>query len=72
MNKINWLLVSGIAIVLALFFAYFIKINIDEGTNYVVEDTILGIVIFHNPFVLGIYIIIAVALIVSGLTKRKK
>ncbi|MEK6846884.1 MAG: hypothetical protein AABY16_01820 [Nanoarchaeota archaeon] len=62
---------AGISIALILIISYFIKLNVEEGTNYQTSDTLLGILIFHNPFILLIYLSIATALIISGIKKIK-
>jgi len=56
----------GIGILAFLAISYFLKINIDSGANYLIKDSLLGIVIFHNPFILAIYVLIAVVLIVKN------
>ncbi len=56
-------LIMGILIILFLIIAYFIKFTVEEGANYSVQSSLLGIVIFHNPFILAIYILIAIVLI---------
>jgi len=60
----------GVAIIILLVIGFFVKIKVDSGINFVTYDSLLGIIIFHNPFVLGLYILISVVLIVTGL-KRK-
>jgi len=67
-NKVIYL-ISGIFIVLILIISYFIKINVDSGGNYIINERALGILIFHNPFILSLYVLIAVVLIVKGLRK---
>ena len=61
----------GIIILIILSISYFIKLNIEEGANYQTRDTLLGILIFHNPLMLLIYLSVAVALIISGIKKIK-
>jgi hypothetical protein len=63
LSLLTWL---GILIIVFLIISYFIKINVDSGDNYVTQDSLLGIAIFHNPFILGLYILTAFALITSG------
>ncbi|MDO8509188.1 MAG: hypothetical protein Q7S27_05905 [Nanoarchaeota archaeon] len=53
----------GIAIILILAVSYFIKINVEQGSNYIVNSPLLALIIFHNPFILAFYILIAVVLI---------
>lgn len=57
----------GIIMAVLLLLSFFIKINVDSGSNYIVKDSILGIIIFHNPFVLAFYILITVSLVVPFL-----
>ena len=61
---------SGIGILVLLILLYFFKINVDAGGNYNVQDSLLGVIIFHNPFILAIYIVIAAFLTVKGLRKH--
>ncbi len=55
----------GISVLLLLVISFFIKIRIDEGANYYTESSLLGALIFYNPFILGLYILIAIYLIVN-------
>lgn len=64
-NKLS--LWAGIIIFMALIASYFMKIKADNGGNYVIEDSLLGALIFHNPFVLGIYILIGIILLFKGI-----
>jgi len=64
-NKFIYL-ISGIFIFITLIMSYFIKINVDSGGNYTTSDTLLGILIFHNPFILALYVLIAIVLIIKG------
>jgi len=57
---------SGIAILIILAVSYFIKVRVDSGIDFIYFDSLLGIMIFHNPFILGLYILGAVVLIVKG------
>lgn len=59
----------GIFVLAFLFIGYFVPIKIEEGSNFIIEDSLLGIMIFHNPFILAVYILIAVFLIVKGVKK---
>ena len=61
----------GITILAILIISYFIKINVESGANYQTSDSFLGIIIFHNPFVLLVYLAISSALIVLGIRKIK-
>lgn len=60
----------GIAMLVFLAASYFIKFPIDNGANYITYDSVLGIIIFHNPFILGLYILIGIVLIANGLKKK--
>ena len=64
-NKVVYL-ISGVFIVLTLIVSYFIKINVDSGGNYTINERALGILIFHNPFILALYILVAIVLIAKG------
>ena len=48
---------------------YFINIPVDAGVNFNTYASILGIIIFHNPFVFGLYLLIALVCIVKGFEK---
>jgi hypothetical protein len=61
--------VFGVIILLILICSYFIKINLENGLNYYVEDSLLGIIIFHNVFFLLAYILLGIFLIFRGLSK---
>ena len=50
----------GIGIVVLLILSYFIKIPIESGETYIVTDSLLGILIFHNIYILIIYSLIAI------------
>lgn len=65
-------LFAGIVILLVLIGFYFIKIESDSGINFQTYDTLLGVIIFHNFFVLMLYVLIALLLIVTGISKNKK
>ncbi len=60
---------SGIGFAVFLAVSYFIKIPLDSGRNYLTFDSLLGIIIFHNPFILAIYVLIAILLIIKGMRK---
>lgn len=57
---------SGITILIVLAISYFIKINVDQGANFIIKDSFLGIIIFHNPFILAFYLLMAIVLIKKG------
>ena len=61
-------LTTGFLIILFLFVSWFIPV-LDEGSNYVIEDSLLGIIIFHNLFVLLGYILVAIIFVLLGLKK---
>ena len=60
---------TGIIILLLLAISYFVKTNAESGTNYQTQDTLLGIIIFHNPIILLVYLAVSTALIISGIKK---
>ncbi len=62
---------TGITILTLLIISYFIKINVESGSNYEVQDSLLGIIILHNPIVLSICIIIPLVLIFLRIKKSK-
>lgn len=62
---------GGILIVAILLFMYFVNVEYARGGNEVVSDSLLGMAIFHNPFVLGLYILIAGVLIVVGIGRLR-
>ena len=63
---------TGLVIILLLIIFYFVEVDVDSGTNYVVQTPLLGVIIFHNAFILGLYILISVSLIISGLQFKKQ
>ena len=69
------LFLAGIAILVVLAASYFIPITLTaysaNGVIALVKDSLLGIIIFHNLYVLIIYILIAIALIFISLRKIK-
>ena len=70
LNKIPKIKTKGtviIGILALLIISYFIKIPIESGETYIVTDTLLGILIFHNIFILIIYSLIAIVLIFKSL-----
>jgi len=62
----------GIIIALFLTLSYYIKISVDSGANYVVKDSLLGIIIFHSPLILALYAIIVLILVVPLIKSRLK
>lgn len=61
----------GVALFVFLLASYFIKINIDSGSNYATQDSLLGILIFHNLFVLLFYIALILFIISRGIKIEK-
>lgn len=58
----------GAIILIILGISYFITIT-KYGANYEIEDKLLGIIIFHNLYVLIAYIAIALSMIIKGFVK---
>ena len=58
---------TGIIILAVIIISYFIKFQVDYGTNYAIKDSLLGMLIFHNPWILGLYILIVIFLILKGI-----
>ena len=71
MKKPDWKFYTGIGILILLAITYLIRIPKDSGTNFVTYTKLLSILIFYNPYILAIYIIIALILIFLGLSKKK-
>ena len=61
----------GILIFLVLILSYLIKFDIDAGANYNIEERLLGVIIFHNHFILGIYLLIGIILILRGMKYKR-
>lgn len=59
----------GCLMLIFLISSYFVNVPIEDGANYNTIDTLLGIIIFHNPFILALYVLIGVVLIVKGFGK---
>ena len=57
----------GIGTLSFLILAYFIKIPIESGANYLITDSLLGLLIFHNLYILITYSLIAIVLIWKSL-----
>ncbi len=78
MRKSDLVLMAGIFVAVFLVLGYFIPVQTREtvgpGVSSQVTTPLLGILIFHSPFMLGIYIFIDLVLLVSGvyLSLRKK
>lgn len=62
---------TGLAILLLSVIFYFIRFQVDSGSNYITYDSLLGVIIFHNPFLLGLIVLIIVVLIAKGFKKKK-
>lgn len=59
----------GVIILIVILISYFTRIKVNSDINSITYDKLLGIVIFHNPFILLIYIVIAIILIVKSIKK---
>ncbi|HVY01359.1 MAG TPA: hypothetical protein VHA12_01185 [Candidatus Nanoarchaeia archaeon] len=59
---------SVIIISLLLFISSFIEINLEQGANYSVVDSLLGIIIFHNVYVLSSIILILSLMIAKSIS----
>lgn len=68
----NWKFVSGIIILVVLLISYFIKLNVDSGANFSTTQPLLAKLIFESPFVLAVYVLAGLALMLSGLSEKKK
>ena len=60
-------MILSIGVLALLAITYFMPITIDGGANYVVTDRLLGIIVFHNAFILCIYVVIAAISIAAGI-----
>ena len=54
---------AGMIWLIFLLMAYFIPLDVETGGNYLVRDSLLGLMIFHQLWILGLYILIGLALI---------
>lgn len=61
----------GIGWLAFVLIAYFIPLTIDEGANYLVKDTLLGVMIAHNMILLILYILVGIAFISWGLKGKR-
>lgn len=59
----------GLFVLAFMLFSYFIKFVSESGPNYIVEDRLLGVIIFHSAFVFVLYIILACFLIFTGVKR---
>jgi hypothetical protein len=69
--KLNYLVLAGFLLLLIIVASYFIPITQEQEVNQFIKEQsttpLLGILIFHNPFILGIYVFIAIILIIFGI-----
>ena len=76
MKRGNCLTILGIIVLLILLITYFIPITLTENINDLVNaqttTPLLGILIFHNLFVLISYIAVGLVLIILGQTRKNK
>lgn len=63
--------ILGILILIVLSLSYFVRYNSEYGNNYVVEDSLFGTLIFHNAYILALYLTISIILILTGIKKVK-
>lgn len=56
--KNKGLFYTSLGILCFMILSFFIKISYESGFNYEVQDSLLGILIFHNAYVLATYVII--------------
>lgn len=56
----------GAAWLVFLAVAYFIPIDVETGGNYLVRDSLLGMMIFHNLYLLALYVLLGVLLFASN------
>lgn len=61
---------TGVGILAFLIISYFIKIPVDSGINFITSDSLLGIIIFHNPFILAFYILFGISLIMKSIRRN--
>lgn len=70
MNKKNICFIIGIAVLLIIIVSYFIPITFQRdygnGVSANVQGKLLSVLIFYNPYILSLYIIIGIVLIVYG------
>lgn len=59
--------IIGILIIVFIIISSFIDVSVESGANYNVKSPLLGILIFYNPFILGLYILISIVLILKGI-----
>ena len=64
----------GIGIIIFIIATYFINIThaTEDNLGRVMqtEERLLGILVFHNPFILSLYVLVAVVLVVYGKTTK--
>ena len=59
---------TGIVILFLIGVFYFINIPYDSGNNFYTQASLLSVVIFFNPFVLWLYILISIVLIAKSVS----
>jgi uncharacterized membrane protein len=62
----------GIGLAVLFVLSYFVKIRVETGYNYMIDDSLMGVIIFHNPIIFIIYVLILIALIVPFLISKLK
>ncbi|MBI3334229.1 hypothetical protein HYZ97_01975 [Candidatus Pacearchaeota archaeon] len=68
----QWKRALGACILFLLGISYFITLPSDSGSNFVTQERLLGVLIFHNPFVLGIYLVLALWLILGRRAPQRR
>ncbi|MEK6888539.1 MAG: hypothetical protein AABW80_00340 [Nanoarchaeota archaeon] len=63
--------ISGILILILLIISFFVRFDVQVSENKIINDSLLGILIFHSPIILTFYIILAIYLIIRALWKIK-
>lgn len=69
-SKLRWQFWPGIAILVLLASSYLIQIPTQAGQTYVTYTHLLSLLIFYNPIILGLYILIAIILIFFGIKDK--
>ena len=70
MNKL--IIAIGVIFLLLLGVSYFINVTVDQGTNFMTNSSLLGIIIFYNPLILGIYVAAGAIFILAGISWKGK
>jgi len=63
---------TGLIFFILVITSYFVKIEVDRGNNFSTNDSLLGIIILHNPFILLLYILIGSSLIIQSYVYKSK